>query len=54
LQNVYVSVGSKVNTKDKIGTVADNGEGYVLHFELGKVSEAGWVPQNPELWLKRR
>ncbi len=54
LQNVYVAVGSKVNTKDKIGTVADNGEGYVLHFELGKVSEAGWVPQNPELWLKRR
>ncbi|MDP4731216.1 MAG: peptidoglycan DD-metalloendopeptidase family protein [Flavobacteriales bacterium] len=54
LQNVYVSVGTKVNTKDKIGTVADNGEGYVLHFELGKVSEAGWVPQNPELWLKRR
>ena len=54
LQNVYVSVGSKVNTKDKIGTVADNGEGYVLHFEIGKVSEAGWVPQNPELWLKRR
>ena len=54
LQNVYVSVGSKVNTKDKIGKVADNGEGYVLHFELGKVSEAGWVPQNPELWLKRR
>jgi murein DD-endopeptidase MepM/ murein hydrolase activator NlpD len=54
LQNVFVSVGSKVNAKDKIGTVADNGEGYVLHFELGKVSEAGWVPQNPELWLKRR
>ena len=54
LQNVYVSVGSKVNTKDKIGNVADNGEGYVLHFELGKVSEAGWIPQNPELWLKRR
>jgi septal ring factor EnvC (AmiA/AmiB activator) len=54
LQNVYVSVGAKVNTKDKIGTVADNGEGYVLHFELGKVSDAGWVPQNPELWLKRR
>ncbi|MFA9219989.1 MAG: murein hydrolase activator EnvC [Sediminibacterium sp.] len=54
LQNVYVSVGSKVSTKDKIGTVVDNGEGYVLHFELGKVSEAGWVPQNPELWLKRR
>lgn len=54
LQNVYVSVGSKVSTKDKIGTVADNGEGYILHFELGKVSEAGWIPQNPELWLKRR
>jgi len=54
LQNVYVSVGAKVNTKDKIGTVADNGEGYILHFELGKVSDAGWVPQNPELWLKKR
>jgi septal ring factor EnvC (AmiA/AmiB activator) len=54
LQNVSVAVGGKVNAKDKIGTVADNGEGYVLHFELGKVSEAGWVPQNPELWLKRR
>jgi septal ring factor EnvC (AmiA/AmiB activator) len=54
LQNVSVTVGGKVNAKDKIGTVADNGEGYVLHFELGKVSEAGWVPQNPELWLKRR
>ena len=54
LQNVYVSTGAKVNTRDKLGTVADNGEGYVLHFELGKVSDAGWVPQNPELWIKRR
>jgi murein DD-endopeptidase MepM/ murein hydrolase activator NlpD len=54
LQNVSVTVGGKVNAKDKIGTVADNGEGYVLHFELGKVSDAGWVPQNPELWLKKR
>ena len=54
LQNVVVAVGTKVNAKDKIGAVVDNGEGYVLHFELGKVSEAGWVPQNPELWLKRR
>jgi len=54
LQDVKVAVGSKVNAKDKIGSVADNGEGYVLHFELGKVSEAGWVPQNPELWLKKR
>ena len=54
LQDVKVSVGSKVNAKDKIGSVADNGEGFVLHFELGKVSDAGWVPQNPELWLKRR
>lgn len=54
LQDVKVAVGSKVNAKDKIGSVADNGEGYVLHFELGKVSETGWVPQNPELWLKKR
>ena len=54
LQNVVVAVGTKVNAKDKIGAVSDNGEGYVLHFELGKVSEAGWIPQNPELWLKRR
>jgi septal ring factor EnvC (AmiA/AmiB activator) len=54
LQNVSVAIGAKLNAKDKIGTVADNGEGYVLHFELGKVSDAGWVPQNPELWLKRR
>jgi len=54
LLNVDVEVGAKVNAKDKIGTVADNGEGYVLHFELGKVSDAGWAPQNPELWLKKR
>ena len=54
LAGVNVTVGTKVSTKQSIGTVADNGDGYMLHFELWRVSETAGVAQNPELWLKKK
>lgn len=54
LAGVNVTVGTKVSTKQAIGTVADNGDGYMLHFELWRVTETAGVAQNPELWLKKK
>ena len=50
LSSVTVSKGQKVNTKDIIGTVADDGTGKcVLHFQLRKET----TKLNPESWLSR-
>jgi|GEM_PF-24369 len=54
LAGVNVTVGTKVSTKQAIGTVADNGDGYMLHFELWRVTQTAGVAQNPELWLKKK
>lgn len=50
LASVSVSKGSKVTTKQTLGTVADNGDGPELHFEV-------WVGKskvNPQSWLTPR
>ena len=50
LSSVTVSKGQKVNTKDIIGTVADDGTGKcVLHFQLRKET----AKLNPESWIGR-
>ena len=50
LSSVTVSKGQKVNTKDIIGTVADDGTGKcVLHFQLRKET----TKLNPESWIGR-
>lgn len=50
LSSVTVTKGQKVNAKDIIGTVADDGTGKcVLHFQLRKET----VKLNPESWIGR-
>lgn len=50
LSSVTVSKGQKVNAKDIIGTVADDGTGKcVLHFQLRKET----AKLNPESWIGR-
>ena len=50
LSSVTVTKGQKVNTKDIIGTVADDGTGKcVLHFQLRKET----AKLNPESWIGR-
>jgi septal ring factor EnvC (AmiA/AmiB activator) len=51
LDNVYVSVGENVVTKQSIGLIhTDNSENKtVLHFEIWKVS----TPMNPSSWLAK-
>lgn len=50
LSSVTVAKGQKVNAKDIIGTVADDGSGRcVLHFQLRKET----AKLNPETWIGR-
>ena len=50
LSSVTVTKGQKVNAKDIIGTVADDGSGRcVLHFQLRKET----AKLNPESWIGR-
>lgn len=49
LQNVAVSKGSKVTTKQSLGTVGRNDDGhYVLHFQLRNLT----TRLNPEQWVR--
>ncbi len=50
LSSVTVTKGQKVNAKDIIGTIADDGTGKcVLHFQLRKET----AKLNPESWIGR-
>lgn len=53
LQEAYVSVGSKVNTKQSIGSLlAIEGESLsVAHFEIHLVEEGQVIRINPGLWI---
>jgi septal ring factor EnvC (AmiA/AmiB activator) len=53
LQESYVSVGSKVNTKQSIGSLlAIEGESLsVAHFEIHLVEEGQVIRINPSLWI---
>jgi septal ring factor EnvC (AmiA/AmiB activator) len=53
LQEAYVSVGSKVNTKQSIGSLlAIEGESLsVAHFEIHLVEEGQVIRINPSLWI---
>ena len=53
LQEAYVSVGSKVNTKQSIGSLlAVDGESLsIAHFEIHLVEEGQVIRINPSLWI---
>ncbi|ASS50800.1 MAG: hypothetical protein CHH17_19150 [Candidatus Fluviicola riflensis] len=55
LQDTYVSVGSKVTTKQTIGSLLPDGEGSLStsHFEIHQVVDGALVRMNPTLWLSQ-
>lgn len=55
LQEVYVSKGDNLKTKDKVGKLlpATNDKISECHFEIWKISSSGTVTDNPQLWLNK-
>jgi murein hydrolase activator len=55
LQDAYVSVGSKVSTKQTIGSLLPDGEGSLstAHFEIHQIVEGAVQKMNPTLWLSQ-
>lgn len=55
LQETYVTQGTKVSTKQAIGSlISPDGENTsVLHFEIHQVVGSSVVKQNPSLWIAR-
>ena len=53
LQEAYVSVGSKVSTKQSIGSLLpeSGSELSTAHFEIHQVADGAVVKLNPSLWL---
>lgn len=51
LKSVSVSVGSKVATKQTIGTAAENDDVPELQFQIHKLGTNSTTPMNPESWL---
>lgn len=53
LAETFVSVGSKVSTKQAIGTLLNDGGVSVCHFEVHQVVGVNPVTLNPSLWIGR-
>ncbi|MEY4487354.1 MAG: hypothetical protein RL440_1899 [Bacteroidota bacterium] len=53
LSETFVGVGSKVSTKQAIGTLLNDGGVSVCHFEVHQVVGASPVTLNPSLWIGR-
>ncbi|MEN9699713.1 MAG: hypothetical protein RLZZ301_911 [Bacteroidota bacterium] len=53
LAETYVSVGSKVSTKQAIGSLLNDGGVSVCHFEVHQVVGLNPVTLNPSLWIGR-
>lgn len=53
LAETFVSVGSKVSTKQAIGTLLNDGGISVCHFEVHQVVGVNPVTLNPSLWIGR-
>jgi murein DD-endopeptidase MepM/ murein hydrolase activator NlpD len=53
LKETYVSIGSKVSTKQAIGSLMIDGNVSVCHFEIHQIVNG--VPKclNPQLWVGR-
>lgn len=53
MKETYVSIGSKVSTKQAIGSLLTDGNVSICHFEIHQV--VGGVPKclNPQLWVGR-
>ncbi len=53
LAETYVSVGSKVSTKQVIGSLLNDGGVSICHFEVHQVVGVNPVTLNPSLWIGR-
>lgn len=55
LQETFVSIGTKVSTKQAIGSLLQvEGESVsILHFEIHQIIESDVVKQNPSLWIAK-
>lgn len=55
LQDVYVSVGTKVSTKQSVGSLLadDDGNLSTAHFEIHQVVDGAVQRMNPTLWLSQ-
>ena len=55
LKDTYVNVGTKVNTKQSIGSLLthESGTMSIVHFEIHSVSGGSIQCLNPSLWLSR-
>jgi septal ring factor EnvC (AmiA/AmiB activator) len=55
LQEVYVTTGTKVSTKQAIGSLntPDGENTSILHFEIHQVVNSTVVKQNPSLWIAK-
>lgn len=51
LQEIFVKVGSKVSTKQSIGSLMTKESGSVIHFEIHLVSGSAVQCLNPGLWV---
>jgi murein hydrolase activator len=53
LQEVYVTTGEKIDTKQTIGLLMTDEEDKktIAHLEIWKISTAGTTKQNPALWI---
>lgn len=51
LENVLVTKGQTVDTRERLGTVRSSNDHSVLHFEVWKISGSAQTPQNPATWL---
>lgn len=53
LQDVYVSAGAKVSTKQAIGSLLPDGDLSTAHFEIHQVIDGNVQRMNPGLWLSQ-
>jgi len=53
LQSTEVKIGSKVQTKQKIGTLLSEGNISICHFEIQLVANGAIQSLNPSLWISK-
>ena len=53
IQDAYVKIGSKVQTKQKIGALLSEGNISICHFEIQLVANGAIQSLNPSLWISK-
>ncbi len=53
LQEVLVSKGQSIDTKQSIGVLMPDGNGSISHMEIWQVTSEGMKKLNPSSWIAR-